>query len=91
LACGRIKIPAEKCRQLLDEWMTLPWNDDHTDHRDGFADHCSDAALYAFRKHPIREMLGPQLGPESTDAHNERVRNQLMQSAMKRSSNGKRW
>lgn len=90
LACGRIKIHAAMCRQLLDEWITLPWNDDHTDHRDGFADHCSDACLYAFRKHPIREMLGPQLGPESAEQFNAKVRTQMMNSAIGRPK-AKRW
>lgn len=40
------------CAQLLGEWSVLPWDDDRTGHRDGYADHCADATLYAYREHP---------------------------------------
>lgn len=63
LACGKIKIHKEKCRPLLDEWLVLPWNDERTDHRPGFADHYSDGFLYSFKSHPIKDPFAPQLGP----------------------------
>ncbi len=63
--------------QLLSEWSVLPWNDERTGHREGFSDHCPDALLYAFRKHPIWEMWEeelPQAGtPERRDYDVEKL------------------
>lgn len=42
-------------QRLLTEWAILPWNDERTDHEAGYADHCSDACLYAVRMHPTFE------------------------------------
>lgn len=92
LYSGRIKVHREKCRPLLDEWLVLPWDKDHQDHRDGFADHCSDGFLYSFKMQPMREPVRPVQGPESIDQYNAKVREQMMAAAMKRSSkSGKRW
>lgn len=80
----KLKVHQAACRELLDEWVVLPWNDDHDDHRDGFADHCSDGLLYAFRKHPIKDPLVQQLGPESLDQFNARIRSSMIQSSQRK-------
>lgn len=49
LLAGMVKLNAHECRQLVEEWMLLPWNEDRDDHHEGFVDDCSDAALYAYR------------------------------------------
>lgn len=37
----------EGAMPLVDELLTVPWNDDHDDHHDSFPDHACDAAHYA--------------------------------------------
>ena len=36
----------EGARPLVDELLSVPWNDDKDDHHDSFPDHASDAAHY---------------------------------------------
>jgi len=52
---GQLKVHPANARELLAEWHELPWNEDHTGHAEGFRDHCSDALLYAYRKHVLEE------------------------------------
>jgi hypothetical protein len=35
------------CGQLLEEWRGLPWNEDRTDHREGWVDEATDSLQYA--------------------------------------------
>jgi|CXWL01.1.fsa_nt_gi hypothetical protein len=45
---GRVRLlPA--CADLKAEWLELPWSEDRTKPSEGFADHSSDATLYAWR------------------------------------------
>lgn len=53
---GRVRVVAGACRDLVDEWLTLPWADSLQDRRenrqreaDGFSNHAADAFLYAWR------------------------------------------
>ena len=46
---GRIKVVRAKCAHLLDEWRDLPWAEGRNKEADGFANHCADATLYAWR------------------------------------------
>ena len=46
---GRIRVVTEKCVELVAEWAELPWDEEHKAECDGFANHCADATLYAWR------------------------------------------
>ncbi len=46
---GRLKIAKGTCDELAKEWLELPWKEDHSAESDGFANHCADATLYAWR------------------------------------------
>ena len=46
---ARLRVVEKSARPLLDEWLELPWHEDRKKEADGFANHCSDAALYAWR------------------------------------------
>ncbi len=46
---GRIKVVRSKCSDLLTEWRDLPWAEGRNKEADGFANHCADATLYAWR------------------------------------------
>lgn len=48
---GHVKLFPE-ADPLRLEWEKLPWNKDRSDYEDGFEDHLSDAALYAWRSSP---------------------------------------
>lgn len=43
-------LVAPGCDGLVSEWAELPWNADRSDYEPGFADHLSDACLYAWRE-----------------------------------------
>jgi hypothetical protein len=49
LASGRIKLVEAATRELVAEWLELPWHEDRQKAAEGFEDHCSDATLYAWR------------------------------------------
>lgn len=49
LARRRVKVVKATCEQLLAEWAELPWVEDRQKEAEGFANHCSDATLYAWR------------------------------------------
>jgi hypothetical protein len=46
---GRIRALRAPCKALIDEWCELPWREDRSGEADGFDNHASDAALYAWR------------------------------------------
>jgi hypothetical protein len=50
LQARTLLIYSPGCEGLLDELRRLPWNEDRTGADDRFADHMSDAMLYAWRR-----------------------------------------
>jgi hypothetical protein len=53
---GRVRVDAPMCRDLMEEWLTLPWADSLDDRREnrqreasGYDNHAADAFLYAWR------------------------------------------
>lgn len=46
---GRIQLVRGPTAELSAEWLELPWTEDRSKEADGFANHCSDATLYAWR------------------------------------------
>lgn len=46
---GRVRVNVDKCKELVAEWSELPWDEEHKAECDGFANHCADSALYAWR------------------------------------------
>lgn len=55
LRVGSVKIHMSKCRQLVDELLTITWNQDRTNHNPSDIDDTADAAVYAYRAHPTHE------------------------------------
>ncbi len=49
LARGRVRLVTGACAPLVAEWLELPWTEDRQKEAEGFDNHCSDAALYAWR------------------------------------------
>jgi len=50
LALGRVKVVSGPATaNLVEEWVSLPWNDNRLKEADGFSNHAADAALYGFR------------------------------------------
>lgn len=47
----QVRVNPFGCAQLINEWATLTWNKDHTDHDPNQTDDCSDAAIYNVRAH----------------------------------------
>lgn len=43
---GRVKVLRDGCNDLVEEWTTIPWNEDKTGPDDRYDDHCFDAANY---------------------------------------------
>lgn len=57
LRAGRIKVVRDRCKQLTEEWLTLPWADSLDDRRenrqreaDGYDNHAADSCLYLWRR-----------------------------------------
>ena len=50
----RFSLPVEPAeKELIDEWVTLPWADEaQQKEADGFDNHCADGALYGWRACP---------------------------------------
>lgn len=46
---SRILVVAPTCAQLTAEWLELPWHESRKKEAEGFANHCADSALYAWR------------------------------------------
>lgn len=50
LQMGRIKVVADACKPLINEWRSLEWDKRNPRiETDGVANHCADAALYGWR------------------------------------------
>lgn len=71
LRAGLIKVfPGNE--GLIQEWQTLPWDEDREKPMDGYVDHQADATLYAWRAacHYLEEIRKP--GPKKgTPEHDE--------------------
>jgi hypothetical protein len=55
---GTVKVDPRRCRELIDEWQVLQWNEDRSNFDERFADHMTDAAIYAHRT--IRPLYSPE-------------------------------
>jgi len=54
----RIRVVRSTCKELIDEWHELPWEEDRSAESEGFDNHCADSALYSWRAciaYPERE------------------------------------
>jgi hypothetical protein len=47
---GVLRIVADQCKDLVEEITILQWHESREQYDDRFADHCSDAMLYAWRE-----------------------------------------
>jgi len=60
----RVMRVYEGARPLIDELLTVPWNDEHDDHHESFPDHACDAAHYASELVSQYTKMPPLKGPE---------------------------
>lgn len=86
LRMGKLRINRRKCSQLLTEWDLLPWNDEHDDHEEGYADHCSDGVLYNVRQHPMLDVWKPETPAVGTDEWSRVQMDAARKRAMRRAS-----
>lgn len=49
LHTGRIKVLRPMCRDLISEWMELPWAEGGKKEAEGFNNHAADSCLYSWR------------------------------------------
>jgi hypothetical protein len=93
LLSGVIRLDPFACRDLVDEWTLLQWNEDRSEPDERFLDHCSDAALYALRAaraHYRPEQEGPKPGTaEYLEAEVRRAK--LAAEARVRNAKAKEW
>lgn len=61
LGTGRIQIVGSDNVELIDDLISLPWNEDRSDAEPGFRDHLPDAFLYGARE-GVRYLSGRGLG-----------------------------
>jgi phage terminase large subunit-like protein len=65
LARGRVKVVSSTCRELLQEWRELPWNELRTKEVEGFDNHAADSCLYVWRAaYAYLETEAPERPPE---------------------------
>lgn len=72
---GRIRTDRLACRELVEERLSLPWKDTTKQHEDPrYANHLTDAGLYAWRHHhaylnaaPVRKTV-QTIAPDSDEA-----------------------
>ena len=69
LRTGRIKVVRSSCADLLQEWAELPWAEGRQKEAEGFANHASDACLYAWRA--ANAFLEKELGAEPPEGSAE--------------------
>jgi hypothetical protein len=58
MKAGLIKAHSTRCRDLIDQWRTIAWDDDRKGHDDRYADHLADAERYGVMH--IRAMYKPE-------------------------------
>lgn len=63
LGQGHIKLVEETTKDLRDEWSKLPWDPQRKAELKGFANHASDATLYAWREAPNYHERAPEKPP----------------------------
>jgi len=97
LRTGRVRV-SPSCRDLIDEWLTLPWADSLADRRenrqreaDGYDNHAADAFLYAWRAcvayHELPENKPPAKGTrEALEAEEKRIFDKRIEEADRRRS-----
>lgn len=49
LSRGDVVLCADTCKPLIDEYHSLPWDETGQHEAKGYANHCADATLYAWR------------------------------------------
>ncbi len=78
---GRIKVP-EGCA-IVQEWVTLPWDEDRRHEDPGFPNHLADAALYAWRdsKHFAGKLAAPATPVGSPEWYRQREREEEIKLA----------
>lgn len=76
LRCGQIRI-YEDCPDLIEEISTIPWNEDHDDHHESYADHCCDSLHYAIEKAMMLLKIKPAAPAPGTAAYFEQKQNEL--------------
>lgn len=87
-----LPVHEERCRQLLEEWRVLQWDEDRLSHAEGMADHCADAVLYL-----VRSFVGLQVKsgePEVAAARvteGDRWRREMLRKAAMRGQSGRYW
>lgn len=83
---SRIRLVGPMCEPLVSEWLELPWHEDRKKESDGFANHCADSALYAWRavfafleKPKEKPLTEEERIRKETEAHFERERAEIEQ------------
>lgn len=83
---GRIKIVAAHTGELATEWAELPWTEERDKEADGFANHCADSCLYAWRAAPAyheREAPPPKTPEELVRAEEAAIVEKLEREVAK--------
>lgn len=87
MSAGHLKV-AREAMGVVEEWETLPWNEQRTNHAEGYPDHQTDATLYAHRQHPTHEqwVKEPPLPgtPAFAAAEMDRIRNEVLRKSQER-------
>ena len=98
LESGVVKVDPWECRELVDEWTILPWDEEHLAPDERFPDHAADGALYGLREartyyRPVENDPEPgtpeAINREVTRAKEERAR-ELAKTARSRRQGGLR-
>jgi hypothetical protein len=82
LRAGTLKI-YEGCEPLVEQIMTVPWNDERTDHHAAFDDHASDALHYALEQAFVWARVKPAAPVPGSAADLERKRLEMRRKALK--------
>ena len=84
LAMQRVKVAREAGADLINEWRALPWHDEWQEkEHDGFPNHVSDAALYAWRH--ARHYLAEPAAEKPVGRDSEKYMDDLMERRFARS------
>jgi len=84
LAMQRVRVAREAGADLINEWRALPWHDEWQEkEHDGFPNHVSDAALYAWRH--ARHYLAEPAAEKPVGRDSEKYMDDLMERRFARS------
>lgn len=89
LAARTLRGSVGGCGQLIEEWRGLPWNEDKTDHRQGWVDECSDALQYAIEGGQF-SAITPWEVEETPEAARQRVMADRLRSRRLQRQSGRR-